>query len=96
MAALGKVEGGARWRWRARARCEQDALARDPRRHRRRCLLHARIIRFDVVLIDFVAAFDYDYNALDGGDRSPISKGYDNIMYVHARATSAVVLSSLQ
>ena len=26
------------------------------------------------------AAFDYDYNALDGGERSAISKGYKDIL----------------
>ena len=27
-----------------------------------------------------IAAFNYDYNGLDGGERSSISKGYDDIL----------------
>ena len=36
-----------------------------------------RIIR---CLTDFAAAFDYDYNALDDGDHSELSKGYANLL----------------
>ena len=83
MAALREVEGGARWSWRTRACCEQDAFTRNSGHHRRRCVLSLRIVLLNSVLTDVVAAFDYDYNALDDGDRSAISKGYDNILYVH-------------
>ena len=31
-------------------------------------------------LTHFVAAFDYDYNALDGGEQSALAKGYDNLL----------------
>ena len=28
----------------------------------------------------FLAAFNYDYNALDGGERSAIANGYEDIL----------------
>ena len=56
------------------------ALACDPRRHRRRYLYTLRYISILRVLIGLTAAFDYDYNALDAGGRSNLSKAYDNLL----------------
>ena len=39
--------------------------------------------RFTIVYYSsqwFLAAFNYDYNALDGGERSAIAKGYEDIL----------------
>ena len=35
---------------------------------------------FKQVFNRFLAAFDYNYNAFDDGERSEISKGYENIL----------------
>ena len=74
------MEGRAGRRRRDRDSCQQVALTRHLGRNWRRCVGRLRVVHIPLVFSPlFAAAFNYDYNALDGGERSAISKGYDNL-----------------
>ena len=58
---------------------EQMALPRDVGYHWGRSCTSSTAIPCQS-LHEAIAAFNYDYNALDGGERSAISKGYEDIL----------------
>ena len=74
------MEGRARGYWRARCYDEQVALARNSRRCWRGCVSQFGVPVPCVLTTGSLAAFDYDYNALDAGRSNALANAYDNFL----------------